>query len=112
MTTSIHLRVYFSPVFPLFCGGITPLRKELTERTTEYSIFEPVKNRMVTGFVRYEAHSLNGNFESQRRISVLKTALDQSLFMLFSAFVMASDLKAGCKYPFLGSRWQRRLGSL
>ena len=39
-------------------------RKELTERTTEYSIFEPVKNRTVTAFVRYETHSLNGDFES------------------------------------------------
>ncbi len=40
-----------------------PLRKELAERTAKYSIFEPVKNRTVTGFVRYETHSLNGDFE-------------------------------------------------
>ena len=65
MTTSIHLRVYFSPVFSYFLRrDPKPLRKELTERTTEYSIFEPVKNRMVKGIVRYETHSLYGDFES------------------------------------------------
>ena len=64
MTTSIHLRVYFSPVFSYFLRrDPKPPRKELTERTTEYSIFEPVKNRTATGFVRYETHSLNGDFE-------------------------------------------------
>ena len=55
----------FSPVFSSFLRrDPKPLRKELTERTTEYSIFEPVKNRTVPGFVRYETHSLNGDFES------------------------------------------------
>ena len=55
--------VFFARFFIFLRRDQKPLRKELTERTTEYSIFEPVKNRTVTGFVRYETHSLFGDFE-------------------------------------------------
>ena len=78
-------RTGFSPVYPISSRGrydhfdtppcifrqrsnLNPKKrkmiwKELTERTTEYLVFEPLKNRTATGFVRYETHSLNGDFE-------------------------------------------------
>ena len=64
MTTSIPLRVYSSAVFPRLFWNSKSLWKELTERTTKYSIIRTVKVLANRGFSADETDSRLKNFES------------------------------------------------
>ena len=86
-------RTGYSPVYPISSRGrydhfdtppcifrqrsnLNPEKnKKDLERTTEYLVFEPVKNRTDTGFVRYETHSRNEDFECC--LSLADTRLEQ-----------------------------------